>query len=812
MTTFNEESLPDTRPMILKLAEQRAGMAAKNKFAPYASLGRPRKGEKHYKEVLAQDSAFQNVLARSMGNQMQFSAFPMFLGYGMLSNLAQEALIRAGVETIADDMTRKPPELYYDDDGEDKEDLINQINSDMAKFKIKARINEAMQKDGYFGGCLGYIDVGDLEDDEAEEPLVLEKETFKKGSFRGLKIIEPVNIAPGDYNTTNPTDENYFNPEWYYVLGRRYHASRFLYFAGNETPLLLKPAYNFFGIPQAQIVLDYVANFVRNRESGQELLNKFSTTCFGTDLSQALQQDGSWADIINRMKAFNKFRTNNGTFVYNKETEEMTQINTPLSGVREIIEMSMNCLTAVWRIPKVRYLGEGDGGLNASTDGQLRSYYDYIYAMQEKVLTTPYDTIIKILQLNRGLEPDDKLLFKFPYLWEMDEKERAALNKTQADRDAIYLANGILSQEEVRQRLSLDRNSGYTMIDVDDVPEPQEQPLENTDKEEQDEEDRQAMDMALDEFIESEHPRDDDGRFSQKNEKLFIGHKLALEDLKKQAKKEASVLGVVKRLKENNDIAQFGEFAKGRESSVVWYWYNGGRKIQPTKEDVDSLVEENYKGYGDYKTYEELPDDVRYKFLLNEITQDSFIKKLKYVVFDSFKGHAGRSGFVGGSLPKGMINLTKDFKFIENSSAEIISTVLEDKFNYLIGHTPFNTKTEPFKIKLDKENKPHIEKSCVKLSKTQEKNHNAAILELEKIIENSEKYGEPEDVDLSHNTNKKTIKHKEKVEKYYTFVAKAAIGEHKFNIFLKAEQMKEEEKDILSLYNVRVKIISEPLT
>lgn len=40
----------------------------------------------------------------------------------------------------------------------------------------------------------------------------------------------------------------------------------------------------------------------------------------------------------------------------------------------------------------------------------------------------------------------------------------------------------------------------------------------------------------------------------------------------------------------------------------------------------------------------------------------------------------------------------------------------------------------------------------------------------------------------------------------------SAIGEHKFNIFLKAEQMKEEEKDILSLYNVRVKTISEPLT
>lgn len=513
MTDFNDETLPDRRPLILRLIEKRAGIEAKNKFAPIKTLGTPRKGERWYENAMAMDSCFRNVLSRSLNNQISYEAYSSFIGYGMLSNLTQEALIRAGVETIADDMTRKHPELYYDDDGDGKEDLINTINSEMFRYKIKSTINDAMQKDGYFGGCLVYIDVGDLEDDEAEEPLVLDKKTFSAGSFRGLKVIEPVNIAPGDYNTTNPTDKNYFKPEWYYILGKRYHASRFLYIASNDAPLLLKPAYNFFGIPQAQLALDYVANYIANRESAQELLNKFSLTGFGTDLSQALQQDGSWADIINRIKAFNKFKTNNGTFVYNKETEELMQLNTPLSGVRDIVEMSMNCLTAVWRIPKVRYIGEGDGGLNASTDGQLRSYYDYILALQEKVLMTPYEKIIRILQLNKGLEPDDKLLFKFPYLWEMDEKERAELNKIQADRDAVYLANGVVSQEECRRRLSLDRYSGFTDIDINDIPDTQEQPLENTDKEEQDEEDRQAMD----EWVESEHPRDEEGKFTDKN-------------------------------------------------------------------------------------------------------------------------------------------------------------------------------------------------------------------------------------------------------------------------------------------------------
>lgn len=499
MKPLDETTLPDSRPMIVKLAEKRNEIVAQNIFNPPVTLGIPKKGNPERKKWMAMDACIKNVLS-NFKNDLTYMAYPSFVGYSMLSNASQEALIRAGVETVADEMTRKPVELYYDEDkDENSEKLINDLNSDMVKFKVKATLNDAMLKDGFFGGCLVYIDVGNLSDEEKEEPLNLDKRTFEKGSLRGFKVIEPINIAPGEYNTTDPTDENFFNPKWWYILGKKYDASRFLYISSNDAPDILKPAYNFFGIPQAQMALDYVANFIANRESAQELLNKFSLTCFATNLSQALQQNGSWADIITRMKAFNKFKTNNGTFVLDKETEQMMQLNTPLSGVKDIVEMSLNVLTAIWHIPKIKYIGEGEGGLNASSQEQMRSYYDYIHSLQEKVFTNPFDKIIKILQLNRGLEPDEKLMFKFPTLWDMDEQERAQLNKTLADRAAIYIANGVISQEEERRRLSLDRNSGYSDIDVDDLPEVQEQPLENTDEEEQDEEDRQAMDMSMDE-------------------------------------------------------------------------------------------------------------------------------------------------------------------------------------------------------------------------------------------------------------------------------------------------------------------------
>lgn len=497
--TIKEVNVPDARPLITRLCEYKNTRNVKNAFMPPKTLGMPAEKSSHYKDCMAMDRCIRNVLS-GFKNDIAFTAAPMFVGYAMLSNVSQEALIRAGVETVADEATRKLVQWTYDeDDGSedtDKEKILAELETQATKYKLKESFREAACKDGYFGGCLVYIDLGDLDDVAAEEPLVLDKKTFKKGSLRGLKVIEPINVYPGEYNTSDPTDEHYFNPEYWYVLGKKYHASRFLYMAGNDTPVLLKPAYNFFGIPQAQLALDYVAHFVANRESAQELLNKFSLTCWKTDMTQALQ-GGSCNDLVSRVRLFNKLKTNNGTMVLNKDTEDMMQINTPLSGVRDIVEMSLNLLTAVWRIPKIKYLGEGEGGLNASSKEQMRSYYDYVMSYKEKLFTQPMETVLKLFQLNLGWDINEAIGFKFPVMWDMDDSERAQLNKQQADRDALYLSNGVLSQEEVRRRLSLDKNSDYTMIDVDDVPEPQEQPLPEVDKEEQNETDKKAMDSKI---------------------------------------------------------------------------------------------------------------------------------------------------------------------------------------------------------------------------------------------------------------------------------------------------------------------------
>lgn len=476
------------------------------KYERPQTLGMPKSRTMAMDECIKCTDGIINVFAP----EWQALTAPKFLGYAILSSLAQDPLIRAGIETIADDMTRKFIELTSQGD-KDLSDKLKELEDDLNHFRIKSLFNRALSLTGYQGGCLVYIDVGPLDDEERVTPLYLDPTTFRKGSLRGFKIIEPINVYPGVYNASDPTADDYFNPETWYILGKEYHKSRFLYFAQNEVPLLLKPLYNFFGISLSQQVLEYVQNFTENRRSAQRLLNKFSLTVWKTDMS-AFLSGGDCNSLTQRVKYFNAQRNNDGTALIDKELEEMVQINTPLAGVTDIVSMSLDLAPVILGISKDKYFGDLPKGLNASSEGTNRIYYDKIQSLNEKISFDAIAKVLKILQLNRYGEIDNNVSFRFAPLWEMDERERAEINKIHADTAAVYVDRGCLSQEEVRGALADNPDSGYSNIDVDDVPETDN--FADVDLEDKDEAGSVFdEEIIIDKWDESKHPRAENGQF-----------------------------------------------------------------------------------------------------------------------------------------------------------------------------------------------------------------------------------------------------------------------------------------------------------
>lgn len=125
-----------------------------------------------------------------------------------------------------------------------------------------------------------------------------------------------------------------------------------------------------------------------------------------------------------------------------------------------------NCSAS--RIPLVKLTGISPSGLNASGDAELSVFADEIHASQEAMFGDHIAKLVGLVQLGLYGEVDTDIVAEFVPLEEMNESERATLQKTQADMDVALIDAGVLSPNESRARLAKDPTSPYPGLDTDD--------------------------------------------------------------------------------------------------------------------------------------------------------------------------------------------------------------------------------------------------------------------------------------------------------------------------------------------------------
>lgn len=292
---------------------------------------------------------------------------------------------------------------------------------------------------------------------------MLDSNTVKPGTFRGIRIIEPFLATPGRYNSINPMAEDYFRPQLWYIQGIPVHASRLFYMTECELTTLLKPAYNFFGISLSQRVLDAVAHYTACREAAARLLKKYSLTMFKTDMSQVLT--GGYDDTLQRrIEYFLQNRDNDGVAVVDKESEDIVIMTTSLSGVTDVVRQAMEYVAAMFNEPVTKMWGLSPNGFS-SGDNDMQSHYDNIASLQQKMLADPIQKISAILQINAFGEIDHNIIFKFSPLDEEDVNATVTNNKTEAERLTMLIDSGVISPEEGRQQLIDNPNSGFNSLE-----------------------------------------------------------------------------------------------------------------------------------------------------------------------------------------------------------------------------------------------------------------------------------------------------------------------------------------------------------
>jgi phage-related protein (TIGR01555 family) len=396
-------------------------------------------------------------------------------GYAYLAELSQRSEYRKITETLAREMTRKWIKIQASGD-DDKSDKIHQIEVAFDKYKIRDLFRVVAEHDGFFGRGQIYVDTGATNDpEELTTPLMLSPNKLPKSGLKALRIVSAMWTYPTQYNSFDPLQANYYRPTAWYIMGKQVHASRLLTFVGRELPDILRPAYNFCGLSMSQMAKPYVDNWLRTRQSVADLLHSFSVSGIKTNMQSVLGGVGG-DEMLARAQLFNQTRDNRGLFMLDRETEDFFNVSTPLGTVDHLQAQAQEQLASVSSIPLVKLLGITPSGLNASSDGEIRSFYDFVLSYQEHLFGSHLETVLKLIQLNEFGEIDDEIGYRFLPLWELNETERASVRKTDVDTAVELINAGVLHPEEERKRLATTEDSLYHGLDIDDVPEPPEDP------------------------------------------------------------------------------------------------------------------------------------------------------------------------------------------------------------------------------------------------------------------------------------------------------------------------------------------------
>ena len=396
-----------------------------------------------------------------------------FPGYPYLAELTQISEYRAPCETIATEMCRKWFELQSKNGG-DKSDKIAQIMARCDELKVRDLFRRAALLDAEFGRAQIYMNINDADDRVRQLPLEVSPEGIPKGSLKSISCIEPYWSTPYSWNAAYPERADFYKPVSWYIMGRKTHASRLLTFIGREVPDLLKPAYNFSGISMIQLGEMSVNMWLRTRKAVNDLVNNFSIPVLHTDLAATLEDgapDGS--GLVARLQAFTLTRNNQGVTAINKDSELLEFAEASLASLDKLQAQSQEHMAACWHTPLIKLFGVVPTGLNATGEGEIQVWYDWINAQQVALFEPHLYQLLKAIQCDLFGEIDDDLVIHWVTLDEPTQKELSEIRKSDAEMDASNINAGIISPDEARARLQADPDSGYSNL-TGPPPEPEE--------------------------------------------------------------------------------------------------------------------------------------------------------------------------------------------------------------------------------------------------------------------------------------------------------------------------------------------------
>lgn len=402
-------------------------------------------------------SSWQNYAA-SIGTNNSLSQYSHHilnrLSYQECANLATDSMISKAIDVITREIFKsggKWTDAHLDI--ENFEMILNSLN-----FYDKVRL--AVQRALEYGGAFIYINTDDT---NLSLPLYLNEKTVGMNKITGLTVIEPWQAAPVQVNSFNPLKDNYMEPDLWWVLGASttVHKTRLIPVVFYSVPDLIKPLYNYLGLPLSFYMKNYVSNADTVRQSISDLILRFRTKIIKTT-AQKIADPQTKA----RVKYMNATSNNLATLLLAKD-EEWIETVTSLTGMDNLLSQMYELMTASTRgIPVTKLLGLSPRGFNATGEYDENNFYDVIDGYAKSTVIPLMEGLAEyILCFKAGILSEPK--YEFNPRKQIRPKEQAEINNLKADYISKLIMSGVVTGKDAIKAISED-NFKFDWIDIED--------------------------------------------------------------------------------------------------------------------------------------------------------------------------------------------------------------------------------------------------------------------------------------------------------------------------------------------------------
>jgi uncharacterized protein len=372
------------------------------------------------------------------------------------------------IDVIADDMTRAGVELK----GEIEATDIERINEAATTLGLLNSVNDTVRWSRLYGGA---VMVPLIDGQDMANPLQTGR--IAPNQLKGFLVLDRWMVDPSLEKLVDEYGPDYGMPMFYRITGeapglrnKKVHHSRILRLEGDRLPYWQRVIENLWGTSVLERIYDRLVAFDSATQGGSQLVYKaWLRTMKIKGLREIVSAGGQkMVGLTKYVDMMRRFQGIEGITLIDGEDELVINEHGAFAGLAEALGEFGRQLGGALQIPLVRLFGESPGGLNATGESDLKTYYDGILQRQERNLRVPLTRFYRILAASEGIRLPDGFTLGFKPLWQMSDKDKAEIAEITTRTVVSAVESQLLTPAEGAQELKQSSDITGIMTSISD--------------------------------------------------------------------------------------------------------------------------------------------------------------------------------------------------------------------------------------------------------------------------------------------------------------------------------------------------------